>query len=232
MASPIRLISSMATRRLLGELVAQFEVSSAQPVTLESVGGVDAARRVRSGEAFDIVLLASDVIDTLMGEGHVLAGSRMDVAVSAVGVAVRAGAARPDIGSAEGVKRAVLSAATLGYSTGPSGTYLASLFERWGIADAVKGRIEVAPPGVPVATLVARGEIELGFQQLSELITADGIDVVGLLPAEIQVLTTFSGGIARTATDQATARQLLTFLASPRGAEVKRRHGMDQPAVA
>ena len=162
----------MATRQVLAELVAAFD--SPHEVVLESVGGVDAARRVRAGEAFDAVVLAADVIDQLIGEGRIVAGSRVDLVRSGVSMAVRAGAPRPDIGSEDAVRRAVLAASTVSYSTGPSGAHLARLFERWGIVDAVKSRIVQAPPGVPVGTLVAEGKVELGFQQLSELMHLEG----------------------------------------------------------
>jgi molybdate transport system substrate-binding protein len=226
--SKIRVVSSMATRQLLSELTARFEAASPLRVALESIGGVEAAKRVRSGETFDVVVLASDVIDALIAEGWIV-GSRVDVARSSVGVAVRAGAARPDISSGEAVKRAVLDAPSVSYSTGPSGTYLSSLFDRWGIADAVKSRIVVPPPGTPVATLVARGDAALGFQQMSELIFAPGIEVVGTLPSEIQVVTTFSGGVAQTATDPQGARAVLEFISAPQTAAIKQQQGMEQP---
>ena len=212
----------MATRQVLGELAARFETPSGLSVKVESVGGVDAAKRVRAGEAFDAVVLASNVIDALIVEGFIEAG-RIDVVTSPVAIGVRAGTIHPDISSADAVKRAVLTASRIGYSTGPSGTYLSGLFEQWGIGEVVKDRIMVAPPGVPVASLVARGEIDLGFQQLSEL-AADGVDVVGMLPPEIQSVTTFSGGVARTSTQPEAARRLLEFMASPGVVEVKRRH--------
>ncbi len=216
-------ISSMATRALLAELTAAY----GSRVAIESVGGVDAAKRVAAGEAFDVVVLAADAIDKLVAAGRVLAGSKVDLVHSGVAVAVKAGAAHPDIASEEAVKRAVLAAPTLGYSTGPSGVQLAKLFERWGIAQEIAPRIVQAPPGVPVGTLVARGEVALGFQQLSELMSLPGIDVLGPLPPAIQITTTFSAGVCAASSQPDAARALLAFLAAPGKAATKRQHGME-----
>ena len=227
MAAPLKILSSMATRPLLGELVRELEAQSSLAIALESVGGVDAAKRVRAGESLDVVVLAAEAVDRLVEEGRVVAGSRVDVARSGVAVAVPAGARRPDIDSEEALRRAVLGAGSIGFSTGPSGTHLARLFERWGIAEALRDRIVQPPPGVPVASLLARGEVALGFQQLAELAGAPGVDVVGPLPDPIQVLTTFAGGVAATSARPAEARSLLAALAAPATAAAKRRYGME-----
>ena len=227
MAAQISIISSMATRQLLADLAARFQQDSADRVSIESVGGVDAAKRVQAGEAFDAVVLAANVIDQLIAAGRVAAGSRVDLVRSGVAVAVRAGAPRPDIGSEEAVKRAVLGARSLSYSTGPSGVHLMKVFERWGIAGDIQGRIVQAPPGVPVGSLVASGEVELGFQQLSELMNLPGIAVLGPLPPAIQIITTFSAGLAATSTQPEAVRALLAFMASPAVAEAKRNNGME-----
>jgi molybdate transport system substrate-binding protein len=226
MTSQIRIISSMATRQLLDDLIALHGQGSAQAVSCESVGGVDAARRVMSGEAFDAVVLAANAIDSLIEAGRIVAGSRVDLVQSGVAVAVRAGAPRPDISSEEAVKQAVLAARSVGYSTGPSGVQLVRLFERWGIAETLRARLVQAPPGVPVGRLVAEGQVELGFQQLSELMSLPGLDVLGPLPPAIQITTTFSGGVATASVQAPAVRALLAFMASPATAEIKRRNGM------
>ena len=231
MTHPITGISSMATRQLLAELAAAYERHAGGVVAIESVGGVDAAKRVMAGEAFDVVVLAADAIDKLVAAGRVVAGSKVDLVHSGVAVAVRAGATRPDIGSEEALRRAVLGAGSIGYSTGPSGVQLMKLFERWGIADEIARRTVQAPPGVPVGALVARGEVELGFQQLSELLHLDGIDLVGALPPAVQIVTTFSAGVCSASAHPEAARALLAFMSSPETAEAKRRQGME-PAGA
>ena len=220
-------ISSMAMRHVLAELGDAYEEQSGQPVVIVSVGGVDAARRVADGEAFDFVVLAADVIEQLAAGGRVDPGSRTDLARSAVAIAVAAGATRPDVSTESAVRDAVLRARSIGYSTGPSGAHFVRLFERWGIADAIAPRIVQASPGVPVGTLVERGDVELGFQQLSELMHLPGIDVVGLLPPEIQVATVFSAAVCTASNCPAAAEALLSFLASPEADATKRRHGME-----
>ena len=221
----LRLISSMATKDLLADLAAQF--AGEQPVTVESVGGVDGARRVQAGENFDGVVLAADAIDKLIAGGHALPGSRVDLVRSGVAVAVRQGAARPPVDSADAVRQAVLAARSIGYSTGPSGTQLLALFERWGIRQQLEGRLVQASPGVPVGSLVAQGQAELGFQQLSELMSLPGIDVLGLLPEPVQIVTTFSAAVTATSNRPDAVQALLTRWASPAAAAAKRRHGMD-----
>lgn len=226
MTSPITGISSMATKGLLSELSEAYRQRSGQGVAIEAVGGVDAAKRVQAGEAFDVVVLAADAIDKLLAAGHLAAGSKVDLVRSGVSVAVRAGAPRPDIGSEDALKRAVLAARTVGYSTGPSGVQLAKLFERWGIAEQIAARIVTAPPGVPVGALVAKGEVELGFQQLSELMHLEGIDVLGPLPEPVQIVTIFSAGVGAKSAQPDAARALLQFMASPAAADAKQRQGM------
>lgn len=217
----------MATRQLLGELSAMYRSLSGVQAQVESVGGVDAAKRVQADEPFDVVFLASDAIAKLQEAGKVVAGSRVDIVRSGVGVAVRSGTPRPYVGSEEALKRAVLDAPSIGYSTGPSGTALLKLFDCWGIAQQLRDRLVQATPGVPVASLVADGKAALGFQQLSELIHVPGIDILGPMPEPVQIVTTFSGAICTSCTQRDAARELLLFMASPPTADAKRRQGME-----
>ena len=223
----LRLISSMATKPLLADLVALYKTQAPDvQVLVESVGGVDAAKRVQAGEAFDGVVLASDAIDKLIASGHVLAGSRADLVRSGVAVAVPAGQPVPDISTEAALKAAVLVAPTLGYSTGPSGVQLAKQFEAWGIASEIAPRIVQAKPGVPVGSLVAQGEVALGFQQLSEMLGVQGITIVGGLPPAVEIITTFSGSVAATSSQAEAVRAMLAFWASTACADTKVRHGM------
>jgi len=191
------------------------------------VGGVDAASRVQAGEPFDAVVLAADAIDKLIAAGRVVAGSRTDLVRSGVAIAVPAGAPRPAVDSEDALRRAVISARAVGYSTGPSGVALAKLFDRWGIAGDIRDRLVQAPAGVPVGALLARGEVELGFQQLSELMHLEGIQLLGPMPRGCEIVTTFSAGLCAASTQPDAVLALLHFLRSPAAAVAKRRNGME-----
>jgi molybdate transport system substrate-binding protein len=219
-------ISSMATRQFLAEAVDAWRQQSGVDVALESVGGVEAAKRVDAGEAFEFVVLAADAIEKLAIAGRVVAGSRVDLARSGVAIAARQGAALPAIHSEEALRHALLAARSVGYSTGPSGVALQRLFARWGIAGALAARLVQAPPGVPVGSLVARGEVELGFQQLSELMHLEGIAVIGPMPPGLEIVTTFSGAVCTAAAAPEAARALLDYVASPAADAARQRHGM------
>jgi molybdate transport system substrate-binding protein len=226
-SAPLKLLSSMATRELLVELTARYAREHGESVSAEAGGGVAIAKRVQADEPCDVVVLAANVIDQLTGLGKLLDSSRVDLVRSGVGIAIRRGTKRPDIADEAAVRQAVLDAARVSYSTGPSGVYLEQLFARWDILAQIQPRIVVAPPGVPVGSLLARGECDLGFQQLSELLTLPGIDVVGPLPPSIQLMTTFSGAVSAQSTTPQRAGRLLSYLAAPATTEAKHRFGMD-----
>lgn len=223
---PLLGISSMATRALLAELAAGYLQQTGIALRLEAVGGVDAARRVQAGEAFDLVVLATDALDQLIASGQVRADSRVDLVHSSVAVAVLAGAECPDISSEAALRSAVLAAGRIGYSTGPSGTQLLQLFERWGLAEVLRARLVQAPAGVPVGALLARGEVALGFQQLSELMQQGDIQLLGTLPEAVRITTTFSAGCCTLSKQPQAVRVLLDFLHSPAADAAKRHHGM------
>jgi len=219
-------LSSKATSRLLAALTESFTARTGALVRLESIGGVEAAARVRAGAASDVVVLAADVIDALIDEGYLRPG-RTDVARSATVVAVRAGLPHPPIDSEAALREAVESMGRIAYSSGPSGLAINRLFERWGIADRLADRLVKAPPGVPVGDLLARGEADLGFQQCSELIFVDGIEILGPLPSSIAVVTTFAAGCGLACPDFPTAQALLAHLSDPAADALKRLEGME-----
>lgn len=230
----LRAISSMATRALLTELLAQRAERLARraeqggaPVELESVGGVDAARRVAAGEPFDLVIIADEALRRLAAQGHVEANAVVPLVHSAMAVAAPADAPVPRLNSEADLREAVRSATAIGYSTGPSGQHLLNLIERWGLTAELKGRILQAPPGVPVASMAASGQVALAFQQLVELQGVAGTRVLGTLPGEAAFVTTFSGAALLRSARQAEAAQLLAALAAADAAATKRRHGME-----
>ena len=222
----LKIISSMATRLLLADLAAQWHNATGLEAVIESVGGLDAAKRVQAGEAFDGVVLAREAINKLIASGHVVAGSRVDLVSSSVAVAVRAGSPLPDISNEAALRSAVLAAPTIGYSTGPSGVAIIALFERWGLTQALQSRIVQTPPGVPVGSLVARGELSLGFQQLSELMHLPGISVVGTLPEPVAITTIFSIAACATVNNRDELSRFAAFMASSDAAPVRLKHGM------
>lgn len=226
---PLAGISSMATRQILADAAARYASQTGADVAFELVGGVDAARRVREGEAFDLVALASDALGKLEAEGHVLPGSVRGFVRSPMAIAVRAGGPKPDIPDEEAVRDLVARAATVGYSTGPSGAHVLRLLKAWGLDGPSGPKAVQAQPGVPVGGLVARGEAEVGFQQLSELMDEPGVEVLGLLPAAIQNETVFAIGVGARSGHPGEARAFIAWAASPGLDGAKRRRGM-QPA--
>lgn len=226
MPGTLKILSSMAPRDVIAGGIELYRAHCPNRIEAQAAGGVDVAQRVSSGEAIDVVVLASDAVDKLITAGTLAEAGRVDLMTSGIAAAVRAGTSHPDITNEAALKKAVLDAASVSYSTGPSGTYLQTLFDRWGILAIIRDRILISPPGVPVAHLVANGEVALGFQQLSELMNVQGVEVVAALPAPIQHTTTFAAGISRTCVDFAAANDFLSFMVSPQADALKQRHGM------
>ncbi|SDE01395.1 substrate-binding domain-containing protein [Belnapia rosea] len=184
-------------------------------------------QRLARGEPADVLLLAGSALDRLIAEGRAMPGSRTDIAESRIGMAVRAGAPRPDIASMEGFRRALLAARSIAYSASASGVYIETeMYRRMGLADELmpKSRKILSER---VGSVVARGEAEIGFQQISELLPIQGIDFLGPIPAELQQVTVFSAGLAAGAREPEAAHALIRFLASPEARDTLRRTGLD-----
>jgi molybdate transport system substrate-binding protein len=226
-AAEINVLSTQATQEAYLELVAQFEKATGHKVKTDFTGTLNVQKRLASGESFDMIVMAAPAIDEQIKLGKAVAGSRVDIAKSGTGVAVRKGAPRPDIGSVEALRKTLLSVKSIGYSTGPSGVYMLSVFDKLGVADQVKGKLKQTPSGVFVGNLIASGETEIGFQQIAELVHFAGIDYVGPLPGELQRMTVFSAGIHAGAKQPDAARALVKFLTAPAAAGVIRKHGLE-----
>jgi molybdate transport system substrate-binding protein len=231
-AAEIRVVSSGGFSAAYKALAPEFERASGHRLITfwgPSMGATHDAvpARLQRGEAIDVVIMVGYALEALVKEGKVIAESRVDLARSGIGIAVRAGAPRPEIGSVDALKRTLVAATSIAYSDSASGVYVSTeLFQRLGIADQVAGKSRMIP-AEPVGQVVARGDAELRFQQMSELIPVPGIDLVGPLPAEVQKITVFSAGIVAGAKEPVAARALIAFLASPEAAGAITKSGME-----
>jgi molybdate transport system substrate-binding protein len=225
-AVEIKILSTQATEQAYRELVPQFEKASGHTVTTIFTGTLDLQKRIAAGETYDLILMAGPAIDDYIKAGTIVPGSRVDIAKSGVGVGVRAGAPKPDISTTDAFKKALLSAKTIGYSTGPSGVYVTGLFQRLGIADQVKPKLKQTPTGIFVGSIVANGEAEIGVQQVSEMSQFPGVDYVGPLPADIQQITVFSSGLQVGAKQADAAKAWVKFLTAPAAASAFKSKGL------
>jgi molybdate transport system substrate-binding protein len=225
-AADIKVISTQATEEAYSELVAQFEKTTGHKVTTAFTGTLAVQQKLSTGEAFDLVIMAGPAIDEQIKLGRVVPGSRVDLASSGVAMAVPKGAPKPDISSVDALKAALLSAKSIGYSTGPSGVYLLGMFEKLGIADAIKGKLKQTPTGVFVGTLIANREVDIGFQQVSELVHFPGLDYVGPLPTGVQMITVFSAGVHAKAKEGEAAKALVKFLTASAAAQAYTKRGL------
>ena len=226
-AAEIRVLSTQATEQSYRELVPQFEKATGHKVTTIFTGTLDADKRVAANEQHDLLIMSQSSIDAHVKGGKVVQGSRVDLARSGVAVGVKAGARKPDISSVDALKRTILNAKSIGYSTGPSGNYIITLFEKLGVLDQVKPKMKQTATGVFVGSIIASGEVEIGFQQVSELSQYEGVDYVGPLPAEVQNYTTFSSGVLSNAKEAEAARALVRYITSPQAGAVYRKRGME-----
>jgi molybdate transport system substrate-binding protein len=226
-AAEIKVLSTQATEQSYRELVPQFEKATGHKVTTIFTGTLDADKRVAANEQHDLLIMSQSSIDAHVKGGKVVQGSRVDLARSGVAVGVKVGARKPDISTVDALKRTILNAKSIGYSTGPSGNYIIALFERLGVLDQVKPKMKQTATGVFVGSIIASGDVEIGFQQVSELSQYEGVDYVGPLPAEVQNYTTFSSGILSNAKEPEAARALVRYITSPQAGAVYRKRGME-----
>jgi molybdate transport system substrate-binding protein len=231
-ADEVKVVTSGAFTAALLDLLPDFQAETHHTVTTAFGGSMGSApdtipNRLARGESMDVVILASSALDDLIAQGKVVKGTRVDLVRSRIGMAVRAGTPKPDVSTVEAFKRALLQAKSIAYSSSASGVYLSTeLFPRLGIADAIKDKIRVIASG-PVGESVARGDAEIGFQQVSELRSVAGIEIVTELPPEVQRVTIFSAGITTAARAPEAARALIQFLASPAAASAIRKSGLE-----
>ena len=226
-AADITVLSTQATEEAYRELTPQFEKATGHKVVTIFTGTLDVQKRLAAGESYDMIIMAGPAIDAQIKAGKVAPGSRVDIAKSGVALGVPKGAPKPDISTTEALKKTVLAAKSIGYSTGPSGVYIMSLFEKLGVADQVKGKLKQTPTGVFVGTIIANREVEIGFQQVSELGNFLGVDYVGPLPADVQQTTVFSSGIIVSAKEAEAAQALVKFLTTPEAGAAFKKRGME-----
>ena len=220
----IRVMLTAAFKAAYEVLVPEFERASGHKVTTLWTPSVEMMKRLKEGETVDLAIMSASAIDELIKLGKLV--SRTDLAKSGVGVAVLAGAPKPDISSGAALKRAVLAAKSIVYSTGPSGIYLKDLFERWGIAEKIKSKVIVCK-GEPAGAVVVRGEADLAFQQVCELLPVAGIDLVGPLSPDVQNITMFSAAVHVQAVQPGGARALVKYFTAKEAHAVIRRCGME-----
>jgi len=226
-AADVRLLASGALKEAYLELLPDFEKVSGHRVTAVWSSTTDIQRRVMAGEVADLVILGNAGTEELLKQGKLVGSTRAIFAKSGIYVAVRSGAPIPDISSVDALTNSVLTARSVAYSEGASGTYLVVMFQRLGIYDQVRLKASIAKANEPVGVKLVRGEADIGFHQLSELIPVKGIEIVGPLPAELQHITAFSGAIHREAKEPNAAKALIEFLIAPAVGQSIKKHGLD-----
>jgi molybdate transport system substrate-binding protein len=225
MSAQIKILSGGAMRSLMLDVAPLFERASGTKVDIRFALTSVLQKEIEDGAAFDVALLPRPELDALAQAGKIAAGTQTEVTRSAVGLAVRAGAPKPDIGTVEAFKRTLLAAKSVGYSDGPSGAYIANLFERLGIADAMKPKAKLTSR--LVAEIVAEGEAEVGMQQIVAILPVKGAELVGPLPSELQNIIVYAAGLAAGSTQSGAARTFIAFMAMPEVVDLIRAKGME-----
>jgi molybdate transport system substrate-binding protein len=225
LAAEIKLLSGGAMRSLLVEAVPLFERASGAKADVRYALTSVLAKEVAAGAAFDLALLPRPELDALAQQGFIAAGTQTDITRSAVGLCVRAGAAKPDIGTVAAFKRTLLEAHSLGYSDGPSGAYVAGLLQRLGIAEEMKPKTRLT--SAPVAELVAKGDAEIGIQQIVAILPVEGAELVGPLPSELQNIIVYAAGISARSGNAEAARSFIGFMSTPEVGRIIRAKGME-----
>ena len=226
-AAEIQLLGSTAMREALDELVPLFEKESGHKVTMNLYPAATLVTKVKDGAPADLVMTTPDNLAELMRTKHLVEGTRVDFVHSRVGVAVKAGAPKPDISTPEALKAAFLAAKSIGISRGPSGVHLLGAMAKIGIADEVKAKMVQPDLGVRVGTLIADGKAEIGVQQIGELLPIPGIVYLGPLPAELQTVIVYGMGRSANARQWEAASALVKYLTSPAVGPLLKKIGLD-----
>ena len=227
-AAEIKVIASTAIKTALEALAPQFEAASEQKLSITYGASARLVPEIEKGRPFDLAILSASVTDALLGSGKLVASTRIDVARSGAGVAVRQGAPRPDIGTVDAMRRTLLAAKSLGYSeTGAAGQFLMGMFQQLGIAEEMKPKLRLAQPGKTSLQALAEGEIDLNIPQISEAISFPGVDLVGPVPSELQVYTVLPAAVATHAANPEAAKALIRFLTGPGAIAVIKSKGLE-----
>jgi molybdate transport system substrate-binding protein len=223
----IKVLCTNGVKEAVLELVPEFERTSGHKLAIRWGSTVGLVGEIKNGAIADLVILTAEAIEDLVAQGKIVAGSRVDLARSGIGIAVRKGAAKPDIGTADALRSSLLAAKSIAHSRhGASGIYFSTVLQRLGIAEQMKPKT-VIPESSPVGEVIARGEAEIGIQQISELLPVAGIEIVGPLPGDLQKVTVFSAGLCTSGTEPAGAKALVTALSAKSNQSVIKRKGLE-----
>jgi molybdate transport system substrate-binding protein len=226
-ANDLKVVAPNAVKEAVVEIAARFEKDTGQRVSLSWGGSEAIAKRVAEGEVFDVVVNTASGVDRMAADGKLVSGSRTDFSRSGVAAAARAGLPRPDVSSVSALKAALLDAQSIAISSGASGRYLEQLFQKLGVAEQIKSKIKQPPSGAQIGDMLARGEADLGFQQVTELMHGQGFQYLGPLPAELQNYTVWASGVHTSAPQADAARAFSRALAAAASGAAIRKSGME-----